>query len=466
MDFDKNLLQVAIDIAKSSGAKDVIAKMTLGKEYQIRFSNSAIDLSTQWNRDVLELFLSIGRRVDVISIPNPTESILKQDIPKAVEKLRSASRTLLYWGMYRKRAESKPLESIYDSKIEDFYEKSPELVNTAIQTSINSGSKKVAGVLYFGNLKLGVLTSFGNGGIYNSSYYQFSIRSFVDPLSSGQDVVVGRSLTNIEKKMANAGENSSKIAKMAVGNQQGQPGTYDLIMSPIVAANVFNYLTDGANPVYIIGKMSCLGKSMNKMIGPENLTISDDPTIEDGLYSRPFDYEGVPSQKTPLIKNGKMVGLIHNTTSAFLWRLLLKFGSRTTGNSYLGSAVLDEYGPKVLAPLPTNTVYEPGDYSLEEMISESKRPTIYVTSNWYTRFTSMVEGIFSTIPRDGIFLIENGQITKPICKIRIADNLLRMMKNIIAIGKDVKQIKWWEVEHPAFIPTIKIKDVPITSASK
>jgi hypothetical protein len=68
--FNKELLQSAIDISKTEGAKEVIAKMTLGKEYQIRFSNSAIDLSTQWNRDVLELFLSIGRKVDVISIPN------------------------------------------------------------------------------------------------------------------------------------------------------------------------------------------------------------------------------------------------------------------------------------------------------------------------------------------------------------------------------------------------------------
>jgi len=41
-----------------------------------------------------------------------------------------------------------------------------------------------------------------------------------------------------------------------------------------------------------------------------------------------------------------------------------------------------------------------------------------------------------------------------------------MMGNITAIGKDVKQINWWEVETPTFIPTIKVADCNITAATK
>jgi len=65
-----------------------------------------------------------------------------------------------------------------------------------------------------------------------------------------------------------------------------------------------------------------------------------------------------------------------------------------------------------------------------------------------------------------LFLIENGEIVKPLRKLRLADNLLRMMGNITAIGKDVKQINWWEVETPTFIPTIKVADCNITAATK
>jgi PmbA protein len=99
------------------------------------------------------------------------------------------------------------------------------------------------------------------------------------------------------------------------------------------------------------------------------------------------------------------------------------------------------------------------------MIEDSQKPTIYLTSNWYTRFTSQAEGTFSTIPRDGSFLIENGEIKQSVRKIRLSDNLLRMSANISAMGKNVPQIQWWEVETPTFLPAIKVDNCTITPAT-
>ena len=152
-----------------------------------------------------------------------------------------------------------------------------------------------------------------------------------------------------------------------------------------------------------------------------------------------------------------LVGLIHNTTSSLMMQ------TESTGNSELISF---GSGSKFLAPTPTNMVYKNGDQTLEEIIADSKKPTIYVTSNWYTRYTNMLEGEFSSIPRDGMFLIEDGEIKKPVRKLRITDNLLRMSRNIAAVGNDQKQIFWWEVYTPTFISTIKIADCNITAATK
>jgi predicted Zn-dependent protease len=65
-----------------------------------------------------------------------------------------------------------------------------------------------------------------------------------------------------------------------------------------------------------------------------------------------------------------------------------------------------------------------------------------------------------------MFLIEKGEIGQPIQKLRITDNLLRMLKNIDGLGRDVQQIRWWEVETPTFIPFLRIKDVPMTAATQ
>ncbi|MHA1274103.1 MAG: metallopeptidase TldD-related protein [Promethearchaeota archaeon] len=375
--------------------------------------------------------------------------------------------------MEKKKQSYSQIEGLYYPEIEDFSEKAPDLVNLAIQSSIEGGAKKVAGVLYFGKIKTGVLSGYGNGGTYDSSYYRLTIRAFVDAESSGQDMVVGRKMLNLEKQFRDAGMNAGKLAKMALGGKQGKPGKYDVIMSPTVAANIFNQLVYGANPVYIIGRMSPLRNvKLNAQVGPENLNINDNPLIAEGLNSRPFDFEGTPSRKTPLIENGRWVGMIHNTSSARIWKILqiLKFKFRkkitSTGNSYLGGVVDEDLGPRLLAPINSNFVYEGGDYSLEEIIAESKRPTIYLTSNWYTRFTSYLEGKFSTIPRDGMFLIENGEIKKPVRKLRLTETLLGMLNRIQAIGKDTKQINWWEVSTPTFIPTIKVADCNITAATQ
>jgi PmbA protein len=478
MSFNKDLLKYTIKVAKENDANDVIAKLVDNKEYQIRFSNSQIDIFKQWNNSFLELFLdykkwySVGHKISVVTIQNPSKEKIQTKVANTMKKVKNLPKSLLYWGMDKRDHTYDKMEGLYDSRIENFSEKAPTLVKSAIKSAKQQGAKNVAGVLYFGDQKTGVLTGYDNGSTYDTSYYRLTIRSFLDPESSGQDVIAGRDLSDIEHKFQEAGKNSGKLAKMAENGEQGKAGNYDLILSPAVGANIFNHLLDGANPVYIIGGMSCLRGKMNEKIGPDNLTVYDDATRPEGLNSRPFDFEGTPSQQNPLIEDGELVGLIQNTSSAKIWRLLnilrLRFWKKfqTTGNSYLGGVVDESMGPRLLAPIPSNYYYKPGDSSLDKMIKESKNPTLYITSNWYTRFTNYAEGSFSTIPRDGMFLIENGEIKKPIRKLRITESLLGMCKRIQAIGKELKQIRWWEVRTPTFIPHIKVKGCRMTAATK
>ena len=92
---------------------------------------------------------------------------------------------------------------------------------------------------------------------------------------------------------------------------------------------------------------------------------------------------------------------------------------------------------------------------------------IYITNTWYTRFSNYLAGDFSTIPRDGIFLIEKGEIKYPIRGIRVSDNMLNVLKNVKAVGNDPKQILFWlEVTTPTIAPHVLVKDVNITKPEK
>ena len=88
---------------------------------------------------------------------------------------------------------------------------------------------------------------------------------------------------------------------------------------------------------------------------------------------------------------------------------------------------------------------------------------LYVTNVWYTRFQSYYTGVFSTIPRDGIFVIKNGSIVGSVNNIRITENLMDMLKNISNISNRTECVQWWEeISPPVYTPYVLIKDVNVT----
>ena len=68
-----NFLDLVIDLAQKEGATEVIVKSIKSPSYQIRFSNSNIDISKKWNVNLLEVFLAIGRKTTQVDIQDPTE---------------------------------------------------------------------------------------------------------------------------------------------------------------------------------------------------------------------------------------------------------------------------------------------------------------------------------------------------------------------------------------------------------
>jgi len=136
---------------------------------------------------------------------------------------------------------------------------------------------------------------------------------------------------------------------------------------------------------------------------------------------------------------------LHNSTTA------KKFGAETTGNAGL------------IEPLPWNMVVEAGEKPFANLIGEVDKG-IYVTNDWYLRYQNYRTGDFSTIPRDGMFLIEKGEIAASIRELRISDNMLRILQKIIGLSKSRSWIKWWEVDVPTLVPYALVEDLNFTKS--
>jgi len=415
--------------------------------FQLRFSKNNIIVSKRWASLGLSVYYVKDKKIAITFLSDLSSLDV---VYKALNELIAFSKALPpkqdHGGIAEGPFSYNSIPYIFDTKIKDFSDKAVDKVESGLDTAIEAGAKHSAGVLQWGYESGYVLSNHGVELEETTSKFEFLIRSFISPTVSGQGLSVGRMLNSLNTEQA--GKTAGEIAKMAIGGAPTQAGVYNALLSPTVVADIVAHTVRNANPFSIEIGQSWLRDKVGEKLSNDNFTAFDDATIPNGLRSRQADDEGAPSQKTVIFENGVLRNLIHNTTTA------KKSGATTTSNAGL------------VNPQNSNVVISPGTYSFEELIQECREPTIYVTSNWYTRTTNAAEGIFSTIPRDGMFLIENGEIKKPLRELRISDTFPNLMKNIIAIQNKSRQIKWWEVNVPAFAPAILIEKVNFTTGTK
>ena len=147
-----------------------------------------------------------------------------------------------------------------------------------------------------------------------------------------------------------------------------------------------------------------LKNKLRKEVFSSSINIFDDPLIEKGLGSQPFDSEGVTSNKLSLVENGKLQNIFLDTYNSNI------LGVETNGRS--GGS--------------TNLYFENGKNTLKEIIQAQKK-ALYIT-DLIGRGSDTITGDYS-VGASGI-LIENGELGYAVNEITIAGNLLDMYKNL------------------------------------
>jgi PmbA protein len=452
----KNIVDYAIKYG-SSKTDAIIARAVQTKNSQIRFSQSSIDISKRWEELQLELFVVVkGEKTGTTEQAISSEDDIESVIDGVIAFTEILPDSMFFAGLENNVQPYSGLQDNYDSKIDSFVEKAPEIVNSVIDQALQEGAKRVAGAMMITKSDSFFRSSLGPEGNTKGTTFDLNVRALQDQLDySGQGLACGTIPSESEKEMLEAGAKAGRLSKLAIGAVQGTPGTYDLVLTPTVAANVLGSIPELANPFYIMMGLSPLQDRMGEQIAPEFITAYDDSLYNGGLNSTPYDWEGSPSRTTKIVDKGVLKSLVHNTTTARM------FDTETTGSSRMASLGV---GMKMLIPGASNIVFDNGDQSIDELLDVS-RPTIYVTCNWYSRFQNYQTGEFSTIPRDAMFLVEKGEM-KPIKNMRISDNTMRMFANIDALGNDRIQVYWWEVLTPIIIPTMRIRDCRMTAATQ
>lgn len=245
--------------------------------------------------------------------------------------------------------------------------------------------------------------------------------------------------TSLSPKLA--GEMAAKRAVQMLGADKIDSGKMDLILEPMIAAELVGLISSCFSGEAVRKKKSFLGGKLETSVASHLLTIVDDGTLDYQLGSAAFDGEGVPTQRTVLVENGVLKQYLYDTVSA------KKGGAESTGNAVRG-------GYKGTPHIGTTNYYvEAGTVTPEQLIGEISYG-VYITNIMGAHTANVVSGDFS-LGASGI-LIEQGKLTRPVRGITIAGNFQQLLQQINGIGNDLTFFGGQGA------PTIRIADIAVS----
>lgn len=249
------------------------------------------------------------------------------------------------------------------------------------------------------------------------------------------------------------GEESAKLAVDLLSSIVAKGGTYDVVLDPVLNGvmihEAFGHASEADNwPAHT----TILEDKVGKMVGPEHLNLTDDPTLPGMRGSFEYDWEGTKTRKRTLVKDGFLTELLHSLETSVLLDMESNGAARAQSFMY--------------PPLPrmSNTFMEPGDWNADELISDTNEGLLLCGFNY--GYTDPSKGQFMFQANYG-YLIENGELTKLVRDVSMAGQILGVLAKIDAIGKDFSlesgtcEKSGQAVPEMAGGPHARIREIPV-----
>lgn len=187
-----------------------------------------------------------------------------------------------------------------------------------------------------------------------------------------------------------------------------EPGEYTVVLEEYAMGDLLTYLGYIGFSAQAVQEGRSFLKPGEKVTG-ENISISDNGSDPRGLPVG-IDFEGVAKRRVEIITRGVAGSPVYDSYTAGR-----EDGKRSTGHALPA--------PNTFGPIPINLYLEPGNTPKEELIRGIERG-IWVTRFHYVNVVHPLKTILTGMTRDGTFLIEGGEITRPIKNLRFNQSVI------------------------------------------
>ena len=230
-----------------------------------------------------------------------------------------------------------------------------------------------------------------------------------------------------------------------------QPGDYTVVLDPYATEGLVAMLnTTGMSAQAVQEGRSWMNDRMGQQIMSQIVSIWDDGHDPEGS-PLPFDFEGVPRQLVQIVDRGVVRDPVYDRYTA------KKEGRESTGHATPPTMRF------VSGPLAMNLFMAAGDSSAEEMIRSTAKG-LYVTRFWYTRPVHPRDCIVTGMTRDGLFMIENGELTHAVKNLRFTQSYVKAMGEVQAVSRERRTLIT-EFGGAYCVPALKIEAFNFTGST-
>ena len=205
--------------------------------------------------------------------------------------------------------------------------------------------------------------------------------------------------------------------------QPVEAGTYTVIVDPklcgVFVHEAFGHLSE-ADHVYENPRLLEIMQP-GRRFGRDFLSVTDDGTLVGEAGFQAYDDEGVPTQRTPLINGGVLVGRLHSRETA------ARMGEQPTGNA---RAIAHNFPPIVRM---TNTFMEPGELAFEQMLEDTE-DGLYAVG----MLGGQTDMEMFTFSAEEAYRIRKGKLAEKVREVVLTGNVFKTLADIDAVGRDLK----------------------------
>ncbi len=322
-----------------------------------------------------------------------------------------------------------------------------QVIDAARETGQSLGDMFVAGFLDAGATSRAIATSRGLFAYHRGTDVRLSttVRT-PDATGSGWAGTGSHDWKDIDARglgLRAAGKAVQSRAPAAI-----EPGMYTTVLEPAAVAQLVPAIAraldarsadEGRSPF----SAKTGGTRIGEKIADERVTLFSDPADPE-LLAQPFDGEGLPVGRRVWIENG----VLRNLSYSRYWAE--HQGKQATGSGGGGGG----FGGGMAGGLKMPG----GGKSVAELVAGCQRG-ILVTHFFYTNILDARSVLMTGLTRDGLFLIENGKVTRAIKNFRWNESPLFMLSKIEEIGRaertGVGQV----------MPSLRVRDFNFASLS-